>query len=72
MLDKGRHDRVTFNTASFKRLCYINVIYNNNNNNNNNNDLLVIYPQSGSSLTKLYNYKVFIKFINYFTNITAI
>ena len=23
-------------------------------NNNNNNDLLVIYPQSGSSLTKLY------------------
>jgi hypothetical protein len=26
----------------------------NNNNNNNNNDLLVIYPQSGSSLTKLY------------------
>jgi hypothetical protein len=28
--------------------------YNNNNNNNNNNDLLVIYPQSGSALTKLY------------------
>jgi hypothetical protein len=25
-----------------------------NNNNNNNNDLLVIYPQSGSSLTILY------------------
>jgi hypothetical protein len=25
-----------------------------NNNDNNNNDLLVIYPQSGSSLTKLY------------------
>ena len=25
-----------------------------NNNNNKNNDLLVIYPQSGSSLTKLY------------------
>jgi hypothetical protein len=25
-----------------------------NNNNDNNNDLLIIYPQSGSSLTKLY------------------
>ena len=28
---------------------------NNNNNNNNNNDLLVIHPQSGSSLTKCTN-----------------
>ena len=28
MLDKGRHDRVTFNTASFKTIVLINVIYN--------------------------------------------
>ena len=38
----------------------------NNNNNNNNNDLLVIHPQSGSSLTKCTNTIIY-KILHYYT-----
>ena len=51
----------------------VTIPYNNNNNNNNNNDLLVIHPQSGSSLTKCTNtITLYTKFYKLFMSISTI